>query len=227
MTLKIIFLVSFAMTGSLFYLSKSGLASRQPRMEHPADSAENNADLSAATVRREKARRGPRISQDRAAPTDATALSGTYAALLPMEREERSPIIKSKPAQADFYATYVGPTIQSCYKDLIVRRNAIWEAREGDAELSFEGELNIRVAFEQNVVASIQSRSVEIRDVKFHSCIEEGIKRWAFPSNLASRPEWSYSQRLSYNVSYNYKCTESSVVTTLPLAPYVAGRKCL
>ncbi len=216
MALKIIVFASFAITGSLFYLSKSGSATHQAKTENLADVERQPLE--------EFAKPTKKVRRDRATATltenSSSSLDASYASLLPTRDEpgvQHSPRVT---ARADFNTEYVEPTINSCFKDLIRRKKEISTARDRDAEGSFNGLLKISVAFDQNAVASIQSRSIEIRDLKFHNCIEAGAKQWNFPQNLAAQSEWSYSKRLIYDVSYKYDCKGRGGVL-VPVGPVI------
>ncbi len=193
MALKYILLASFAVTGSLFYLSKSG---------NQSNSAKTEADLPQAAEPRLPSEKKPKaiVVGQKSVPIKS------YASLLPTGEVKN---VSGDEKPKDFYATTVRPTIQSCYVDLVQRRRAMAEGRKsGDVEVSFSGDINLVVTFDQGQITSVQSRSSEIRDSKFHSCLETRVKTWTFPPHLAEQAAWTYTQKIAYDARFKYFCED-------------------
>ncbi|WP_141731580.1 hypothetical protein [Oligoflexus tunisiensis] len=217
MVLKWIIISSFAITGSLFYLSRQGASSQIRQAGEPQ----------AAVVEPETADKAPITSHlKRSLKTpenEARPEAPHYAALLPQGQDLA---VRKKPqdATAEFYSGVVRQTIRSCFDELVKRRTAIWEAREGDAELSIEGEFTIVATFAEHELVSLRSQSAEIRDDRFHNCIETGAKTWTFPDVISRQKTWNFRHSLNFDVNYNYDCKDGGAA--LLGGGQLGGRKC-
>lgn len=217
MALKWIIISSFAITGSLFYLSKQGPSNPITQSSEPQASVVEPVPPDTAPVAPQR-KHSVKTSANEARPQ-----APHYASLLP-QGQDLAGRNQRQDATAEFYEGDVRTTIRSCFDELIRRRTAIWEARQGDAELSLEGEFTIMATFAGNQLVSLRSQSTEIRDDRFHNCIETRARDWTFPDAIIRQKTWSFRQSLNFDVNYKHDCKEGGAA--LLDGGQLGGRKC-